>query len=156
MYLRIIYEIDEAGEKAHTTDIALMLGIAPASVTEMLGKLVQCGLVSHKSYGTASLTKKGKALATKVIRKNRLLQLCLPLTLGISSHEAGQEACRLEHALSDSLDQRICQMMGRPRYSPQKKLIPHCIKSISCERCLASPNIPRLHMKGGSQAILGR
>jgi len=138
MYLKVIFEIEESGEEAHTTGIAARLEIAPASVTEMLAKLKKKGLVNHVSYGSARLTRKGKFQATKIIRKFRLLEKCLPMTLGISAEKATEEACRLEHALSDELDQRICQILGRPTLSIHNKPIPHCTKPISCERCLKS------------------
>ncbi|MFH1750689.1 MAG: metal-dependent transcriptional regulator [Candidatus Micrarchaeota archaeon] len=145
MYLKAVFEIEEQKHSARVTDIASVLSVSPASVTEMLSKLVKEGLVKHRPYYGVYLTKKGKARATRIIRKNRLLEkfLCDILKMPKSA----KDACNMEHALSDEADQRLCILMGGPCKTPSGKPIPHCSKPTSCARCLrqnarmlASPN----------------
>ncbi len=138
MYLKIIYELQEQREVVRTSDIASLLKIAPASVTEMLEKLAAMGLLNHKPYSHPTLTKKGQFLAKKIVRKHRLLEKLLHDYMGLPMEKANIEACRLEHALSDGLDQRICILMNRPLHFPGKSAIPHCIKRETCQKCLSS------------------
>ncbi|MFH1257734.1 MAG: metal-dependent transcriptional regulator [Candidatus Micrarchaeota archaeon] len=134
MYLRTIYEFEEDGKYARVTDLSTKLKVAPASVTEMVGKLVKKGLVNHKAYGGITLTKKGKKGGERLIRKFRLLGCFLREYLGITN--CLHDACRLEHVFSDEAECRLCVLMGHPTRCPNGTVIPKCNSSRPCSECM--------------------
>ena len=134
MYLKVIYEVWEEGSKCRVTQISEKLHIAPPSVTEMLEKLAKSGLITHKKYGTVALTKKGRRHAMKIVRRYRLIQRFLHDFLKVS--DPNDSACKMEHALDEEVDRRICIMMNRPLASVDSKPIPHCSLKIECADCI--------------------
>ena len=100
-YLEAIYSFNEKGQLAKNSELAKRLKVAPPSVTQMVQKLAEEGLVEYEPYRGALLTGKGTALAQKVVRKHRLLERFLHDFLGIGLDKVHDEACRMEHGLSD-------------------------------------------------------
>jgi DtxR family transcriptional regulator, Mn-dependent transcriptional regulator len=137
-YLKAIYTLTQSHEYAKTSEIAKLLSVYPSSVTEMLGKLADQKLVEHHRYHGAKLTSFGKKTAKQTIRKYRLLQVFFQKFLGLSKEEASDQACLMEHHISDKAEERICTMLDRPKESFDDKPIPKCGKKISCEKCLAT------------------
>jgi DtxR family Mn-dependent transcriptional regulator len=125
-YLKHIYELNENGAAASTNDLAGRLNVAPASVTGMLQKLASSHppLVVYKKHQGAMLTKNGEKAALEVIRHHRLLETWLVQTLGYSWDEVHEEAERLEHVISEDLEQRIAAALGNPVRDPHGELIP--------------------------------
>lgn len=123
-YIRAIFELEEVGERAATTNIAARLAVAPASVTNMLERLAGMRLVSYLPYRGAELTAAGRALALEAIRHHRLLELYLHEALGYSWDAVHAEADRLEHALSEDLEDRLAQSLRDPRFDPHGDPIP--------------------------------
>lgn len=125
-YLKTIFdEIDKFGE-ATTSSLASRLSVAPASVTGMLKKLAAQDpplIVYHKHQG-ATLTPEGEAVALEVIRHHRLIELFLMKVLGFSWDAVHEEADRLEHVLSDSLEQSIAALLDNPSHDPHGAPIP--------------------------------
>lgn len=125
-YLKHIYELNEKGGSASTTDLAARLNIAPASVTGMLQKLA-CAkppLVVYKKHQGVTLTKNGTKAALEVIRHHRLLETFLVNTLGYSWDEVHCEADKLEHVISEDFEARMAKALGYPTRDPHGELIP--------------------------------
>lgn len=125
-YLKHIYELSEDGRAASTNELAARLNIAPASVTGMLQKLASAkpSLVIYKKHQGVTLTKAGERAALEVIRHHRLLEAYLVNALGYSWDEVHDEACRLEHVISEDFETRIAQALGNPIRDPHGDLIP--------------------------------
>lgn len=121
-YLEIIYRITEKGEKVTTTNISKLLNVASSSVTEMLQRLRNEGYIEYEPYGDIVLTKKGKALGEKIVRKHRILEKFLE-SIGLKKN-LHSEACRLEHAISDDVERAIDKSIGYPEKSPTGMEIP--------------------------------
>lgn len=122
-YLETIYRLCENKANTTTTEIAEALNIAPASVSEMVQKLAKKGYVEYAPYRGVSLTNKGKRIGRKILRKHRVLEGFLA-QLGFPKHKLHQEACKLEHSISDELEKTFDSNIGYPETSPTGKKIP--------------------------------
>lgn len=125
-YLKHIFELSEDGSPASTNDLAARLGVAPASVTGMVQKLAasEPPLVDYRKHQGVTLTKEGKRAALEIIRHHRLLETWLVKTLGYSWDEVHEEACRLEHVISEDFEARIADALGHPTRDPHGEPIP--------------------------------
>ncbi len=123
-YLKEIYKLQAAGERATTSAIAGRMGVAPSSATAMLKKLAALGLVNHSPYRGVELTEAGGKIALEVIRHHRLLEQYLAETLGVGIDAVHAEADRLEHALSEEVEARIDEALGYPTHDPHGDPIP--------------------------------
>ena len=137
-YLKAIYNFNEKGLSARTSDIASSIGISPPSVTEMLKRLEEGGYVIYKPYKGALLTEKGRSEAERVVRKHRLLERFLTDILGLNKQRVHDQACELEHSLSDEAEDALCRVLNYPDTCPDDgKLIPPCSKEVSsCLECM--------------------
>lgn len=125
-YLKAVYNLASRDKQATVAsgEIAKRVGVAPATATLMLKRLAESGLLRYEAYSGVSLTKRGKTLALKTIRRHRLIELFLVRTLGMSWDQVHDEAERLEHAVSDGLIDRIDQFLGSPDVDPHGAPIP--------------------------------
>lgn len=123
-YLKTIYGLSKDAEAAATSAIADRLGIAAGSVTGMLKRLTEHGLVEHVPYYGARLTVEGERTAVRLIRRHRLLELFLVRVLGYTWDRVHEEAERLEHAVSDELINRMASVLGEPQEDPHGAPIP--------------------------------
>jgi DtxR family transcriptional regulator, Mn-dependent transcriptional regulator len=123
-YAKEIYKLEVESGRATTNALAERLGVAPASVTGMLKRLAELGLVSYEPYRGVTLTGAGTRLALEVIRHHRLLERYLVDTLGLSLDLVHAEADRLEHALSENLEAAIDESLGFPTHDPHGDPIP--------------------------------
>ena len=123
-YVKEIYKLQASGERATTSAIARSMHVAQSSATSMVKKLAALGLVEHAPYRGASLTHSGKQIALEVIRHHRLLEQYLAETLGLGIDAVHAEADRLEHVLSEELEQRIDAALGFPTHDPHGDPIP--------------------------------
>ena len=123
-YLKGIYKLQEAGGKATVTALARDQGVSPASASAMLKKLAALELLDHEPYHGARLTPAGERVALEVIRHHRLLELYLAQTLGLHVDDVHAEADRLEHVISEELEERIDQALGYPTHDPHGDPIP--------------------------------
>ena len=112
-YLETLYRFEEKGQKAKTGEIAAILRVTPASVSEMLKKLAAMGLVQYEPYKEATLTKKGRAVGASIVRKHRIIERVLRL-LGLKHPAAHEEACRLEHAASEKVEKAFESALSSP------------------------------------------
>lgn len=123
-YLKAIHGLGQEGNPVPTSQLAGELGVSPASVSDMLVKLAALDLVSHDHYHGARLTRAGAAIAVEMVRHHRLLETYLVQALGYTWDEVHQEADRLEHAISEVLEARMWEALGRPLVDPHGDPIP--------------------------------
>jgi DtxR family Mn-dependent transcriptional regulator len=125
-YLKNIYELTLDGQPASTNSLAARLDIKPGSVTGMVQKLAstQPPLVQYHKHQGVTLTSTGKKAALEVIRHHRLLETWLVQTLGYSWDEVHDEACNLEHVISEDFERRIAAALGNPTRDPHGDPIP--------------------------------
>lgn len=123
-YLKAIFELEQSGEPAETNAIARLLNIAPASVSGMVRRLSDQGLITHERYHGARLTASGRRAALRTIRRHRVIEAYLTSALGYSWDRVHDEAERLEHAASDELIDRMASAIGEPETDPHGAPIP--------------------------------
>ncbi len=123
-YLKAIYGLCEGGDAASTSAIAAALDIQPASVTGMVKRLAETGLLEHVPYRGVRLTKRGSREALRVLRRHRILETYLCERLGYAWEDVHREAERLEHAASDELIERMAAALEFPRHDPHGAPIP--------------------------------
>ena len=126
-YAKAIYALQHkgGGEPVGTNLLAERLGVTAGSVSAMLRKLADEGLVEHVPYRGVTLTAEGELLALEVLRHHRLLELYLAETLGLHVDDVHDEADRLEHVLSEELEARIDRALGFPTHDPHGDPIPN-------------------------------
>ena len=124
-YVKVIYAYTEWQDKPITsTALATRLGVANSSVSEMVRKLKDQGLVDHQPYSPIRLTEQGLALALSMVRRHRLLETYLVHELGYTWDEVHDEAEQLEHAVSEHFIERMSAKLGHPRRDPHGDPIP--------------------------------
>ena len=123
-YLKQIFILGEDRQKVSTQALAHRLEVRPASVTEMVGRLAQLGLVEHVRYRGVSLTESGRCVALEMLRHHRLLETFLVEVLGYGWDQVHEEAERLEHVISERFEARIAEAMGHPTRDPHGDPIP--------------------------------
>jgi DtxR family transcriptional regulator, Mn-dependent transcriptional regulator len=114
----------ESGGAASTKDVAALLSISPASVTNMFARLQEMGLVEYERYRGVSLTEHGRGAVLRLVRRHRLIETFLLEHLGYSWEEVHDEAERLEHAVSDGFTERLAEFLSHPDYDPHGGPIP--------------------------------
>jgi DtxR family Mn-dependent transcriptional regulator len=123
-YLKAIYRLSLDGTPAGTTEIAHLLELAPASVTGMVKRLSEQGLLEHIPYKGVELTNSGRRAALRMVRRHRILESYLVAFLHYTWDTVHEEAERLEHAVSDSLIERMATALGNPSVDPHGDPIP--------------------------------
>lgn len=113
-YLINILRLTEGEGVAKTTELATYMRVSPASVSEMIKVLAKEGLVDYEKYKGVSLTEKGLVLARQLRKKHHVVERFLTDYLNIDHQTAHEEACRIEHAISDESAIKMCHMMGTP------------------------------------------
>jgi DtxR family Mn-dependent transcriptional regulator len=124
MYLKTIYNLEAKNGSARTGDIAKTLNITPGSVTNTLEVLEGKGLVVREPYKGVNLTDAGRKLALSVFRKHRLAERLLVDLLGVDWAESHDEACKLEHSLSNQVANSIQKKLEGPKTCPHGNPIP--------------------------------
>ncbi|MFH1234070.1 MAG: metal-dependent transcriptional regulator [Candidatus Diapherotrites archaeon] len=113
-YLEALCRLVEKGEKLNTTNLAEKLDVSPASVSEMLRTLAKKGYVKYAPYKDIELTLNGKRIGNKILGRHRLLERFLE-GMGLHGLRIHDEACRLEHYISDELEAILKKKMDSPR-----------------------------------------
>ena len=151
-YLKAILDLEGGeGGRATSNAIAGRLEISAASVTGMLRKLAtkRPALIDYKKHHGARLTQEGRRRAMRVIRRHRLMELFLCEVLGFSWDEVHEEAERLEHVMSQKLEDRIAEKLGHPEFDPHGQSIPRA------DGTLAGVHAIRLNeLEPGEEAII--
>jgi DtxR family Mn-dependent transcriptional regulator len=123
-YLEGVYRLEREGPGVTTSGLAAELGVAPASVSGMLKKLANDGYLEQIARGEVKLTQKGLEVAVRVLRRHRLAERLLTDVLGMGWEEVHSEACMLEHAISEKVEQRLIALLGDPQTCPHGQPIP--------------------------------
>ena len=123
-YLKAVYDLERTGGAAATNDIAHRLGVAPASVSGMVRRLAEQGLLTYERYRGVRLTPDGRRAALRTLRRHRILECYLATVLGYPWDGVHEEAERLEHAASDALIDRMAAALGDPAFDPHGAPIP--------------------------------
>ena len=124
-YLETINTLEEIkGSPVKTSSLAQFLGVSSASVSEMLHRLSEKGMVDYTPYGGVRLTEKGQQQTLKLTRRHRLWEVLLNRHLGIGWEDVYPEACKLEHNTSDFVTEKLAQFLGNPTTCPHGSPIP--------------------------------
>ena len=129
MYLKTIFLLSkETGKPAKTGAISASLGVSPSSVTGMIEKLRGDGLLNHVRYKGATLTQSGDRYARRILTKHCLLERFLVHVLEVPDGKFHDEACRMEHVITDETASRLRRLVDQPAtcpecYDPEAK---HC------------------------------
>jgi DtxR family transcriptional regulator, Mn-dependent transcriptional regulator len=117
-YLEQIYRLSREQDEVTTTDVARSLKISPASVTGMLKRLGERGLIHHEKYHGITLSEQGRTIALATIRRHGLLERLLVDVLDLPWHLADEEAGRLEHYITPEVEARLQRFLGNPQTCP--------------------------------------
>jgi DtxR family Mn-dependent transcriptional regulator len=124
-YCKAIFTLESRAEEPVATNaLAERLGLTPGSVSAMLKRLGELGLIEHHPYRGVRLTDEGRRVALEVIRHHRLLELFLAETLEMPWDRVHAEAEVLEHVISEELEQLIAEALGHPTIDPHGDPIP--------------------------------
>src|ERR1700733_6316773 len=124
MYLRTVLELEEEGVTPLRARIAERLHQSGPTVSQTVNRMERDGLLTIEDDRHLQLTPLGRSHAVAVMRKHRLAELLLVNVIGMPYEEAHEEACRWEHVMSESVEQRVYELLGRPSRSPYGNLIP--------------------------------
>lgn len=127
-YLKAIWTLSERcveRQTAGTKDLAKVLQISSPAVSKMLKQMERQSLVAYVPYYGVQLTVKGRAIALRIVRRHRLLELFLSEILGYDPHLVHDEAERLEHHISDEFEEKIDLLLGFPKKCPHGSPIPN-------------------------------
>lgn len=142
----------EDTQPVSTQSLANRMQVRPASVTGMLKKLAELGLVEYEAYRGVRLTEAGYRVALEVLRHHRLIEAYLHQALGYGWEEVHAEAERLEHHISEAFEQRIAEWLGHPSHDPHGDVIPNAaleLPQTTPSRCLAA-------LQSGQQGTVAR
>jgi len=124
-YLKAIYHLSQGGKlNVSTNALAAKLATRPASVTDMLRKLADKGLVDYEKYQGVNISAQGRSFALKIIRKHRLWETFLVEKLNFRWDQVHEVAEQLEHIQSTLLVERLDHFLGKPNFDPHGEPIP--------------------------------
>src|SRR5215468_10628564 len=124
MYLRTILELEEEEVPPLRARIAERLHQSGPTVSQTVNRMERDGLLTVEGDRQLHLTSLGRAHAVAVMRKHRLAELLLVNVIGMPYEEAHEEACRWEHVMSDAVERKVYELLGRPSRSPYGNPIP--------------------------------
>jgi DtxR family transcriptional regulator, Mn-dependent transcriptional regulator len=148
-YLDVIYRLTVGGDVANTTDIAKGLSVTPSGASVMLKRLADRKLVQLTPYKGATLTATGKRIATRTIRRHRLLEMFLHVIMKFEWHEVDEHAHALETSINEGFEDRMDDLLGHPIRCPHGHLIPNkdgTLPKVS--------DVPLLEQEPGTQGVL--
>lgn len=137
-------------EWVSTGQLAAALGVSPGTVTSMLKTLAEADLAEYRRYEGIRLTKAGRSLAMRMLRRHRLIELFLVRTLNLTWDQVHEEAEHLEHAVSDYLIDRIDEFLGHPESDPHGDPIP------SADGRMRTSTESAVHLSGGDPGTRAR
>jgi DtxR family transcriptional regulator, Mn-dependent transcriptional regulator len=148
-YLEAIYYIWNEGEAVRSARLADWLGVSRPTVTVALRRMSRDGMVRLNARKEIELTAKGRRMAEAIVRRHRIMERWLTDGLGLDWVTADMEAARLEHAVSDVVEKRLYEVLGRPATCPHGNPIPGYSE--------AAPNELRLtNVQAGARASISR
>jgi DtxR family Mn-dependent transcriptional regulator len=123
-YLEAIYYMQAEGEVVRSARLADWLGVSRPTVTVALRRMTRDGMVRFNAHKEINLTEPGRATAAAIVRRHRIVERWLTDSLGLDWVAADVEAARLEHAVSEKVEQRLYEALGRPLTCPHGNPIP--------------------------------
>lgn len=141
-FLKAVYSLQQEVKRVSTTMLSERLGISAPSVTDMAQRLVAAGLVDYQRYRGVVLTPAGEAIALKVLRRHRLIEMYLVTELGYALHEVHKEAEELEHAVSERFIEAIAHKLGDPAFDPHGDPIPSAEGIVEERQLLRLTDLP--------------
>ena len=138
MYLRTVYELEEAGIPPLRARISERLGQSGPTVSQTVARMERDGLLKVDEDRRIVLSDTGRVAAAAVMRRHRLAECLLVDVLKVPLELVHAEACRLEHVISDVLEEHILQLLGRPTHSPFGNPIPGLAEVVAGEATLDS------------------
>lgn len=123
-YLKAIYKLQKQDEQIPTSALSESMGVAPASVTNMCKKLAELNLIVYEPYRGVTFTPTGRKLVLEIVRHHRLIELYLAEALGVPWDQVHEEAEKLEHVISEDLEERMAAALGDPKFDPHGAPIP--------------------------------
>ncbi len=123
-YIRAVYLLEKKRVGVKSKELADYLQVKKSSVSEMVGKLKQVGMLNYEKYSKLSLTKKGRELAERLTFKHRVIEAFLTKLLKRDKKKVHSEAHKLEHAFSDESIKRIYAIIGKPTIGAHGEHIP--------------------------------
>lgn len=117
MYLETIFLIEKNHGHAHNVDVAKELGVSKASVSKAMKTLKAKGYVSNETYGTITLTDEGRKISERIFRNHKLISLFLEHSLELQTEEASENACKIEHVLSENMVKAIQKYLTKNNIS---------------------------------------
>jgi DtxR family Mn-dependent transcriptional regulator len=145
-YLEAIFHVEQVKHAARAKDVAERLKVSGASVTAALRTLGEKKLINYAPYDLITLTTKGKAIAEDIVQRHDTLRKFFVKVLGIVPQEAEEVACKMEHAMSENVFERLTQFITFLESCPRggkewlKGFSSHCTHGkdhAQCEQCLA-------------------
>jgi len=107
MYLETVYVLETSHGHAHGVEIAKRLGVSKPSVSKAMNYLKEKGLINKESYGTITLTDEGRQVSERIYANHNLIMRFLEHSLKLSADEANENACKMEHILSEKMVKAI-------------------------------------------------
>jgi DtxR family Mn-dependent transcriptional regulator len=151
-YAKAIHGIGRRdGAPVGTSALAERLGVSPGTVTAMLKRMDDMGLVEHEPYRGVTLTPAGEKVALEVIRHHRLIEAYLSEALGMPWDRVHDEAEVLEHYISEDLERRIADKLGNPSLDPHGDPIPSAELDLIEDETIALSELP-----SGARATFAR
>jgi DtxR family transcriptional regulator, Mn-dependent transcriptional regulator len=152
MYLRTVWELEEEGVTPIRARLVERLGLSAPAVSETVARLAAEGLMQVGADRTLELTDAGREIAISVMRKHRLAELLLIEVIGLEWEEVHNEACRWEHVISDSVEQRLVELLESPDTCPHGNPIPGLASAAEPEEFLSLGEAA----KAGATATIAR
>lgn len=123
-YLKAIYHLLQSKGQANTNDLAKSMNVSAPTVTQMIKRLVELKLATHEPYKGITLTTTGDKMALETIRHHRLIEQYLYEALGVPWDKVHKEAEKLEHVISEDLEERMAEALNHPTHDPHGSPIP--------------------------------
>src|SRR3712207_1359135 len=142
-YLETIYELEEAGIVPMRARIVERLGVSAPAVSETVKRLEREGYLTLEPSSKAMvLTESGRKYATDMVRRHRLAERLLVDVLHVPWHQVHEEACRLEHAISDNLERHLVALLDDPATCPHGNPIPGSARALPDAELVALARVP--------------
>jgi DtxR family transcriptional regulator, Mn-dependent transcriptional regulator len=123
-YLEAVYKLSRESDEVGVRRLAEQLSVARPSVSEMLGRMAESGLVTRGEGGKVRLTEQGRLEGARLVRRHRLSERFLVDYLNLSWDQVHDEACKFEHVLSPEVEARLAEQLGNPLTCPHGHAIP--------------------------------
>jgi DtxR family Mn-dependent transcriptional regulator len=150
-YLETIYELEESGIPVMRARLVERLGVSAPTVSETVARLEREGFLALDDQRVVRLTERGRQSATGVMRRHRLAERLLVDVLHVPWHQVHEEAHRLEHAISETLEPYLVRVLGDPGTCPHGNPIPGSVNAVDVAGQLPLADVP-----AGGRAVVRR